>query len=125
MLKPKQLVPWPKQLALVRDSSMRPHVSPSSPPPPPPHPRISLCVGTAPIPVDRAAGRSKTPAERSVPTRRATAAWTMRRARPSRVHAKSTEATVGGESGAREGGNGGGEGGGGGGRSSGISAAAP
>jgi hypothetical protein len=42
---------------------------------PPPHPPIFFCAGTAPRFVGRAAGRNETQAARSVPTRRATAAW--------------------------------------------------
>jgi hypothetical protein len=59
------------------------------------HLPITLCEGTAPIPAGGAAGRDEAPAARSVPTRRTTAAWATRRARPSRVHAKSTGAAVG------------------------------
>jgi hypothetical protein len=62
---------------------------------PPPRPPISFCAGTAPKPVGGAAGRDETPAANSVPTSRATAALTKRRARPSHVHTKSTGATVG------------------------------
>jgi hypothetical protein len=41
-------------LALMRDSSTRPHVTPP-PPPPPPHSPISFCAGTAPKPAREAA----------------------------------------------------------------------
>jgi hypothetical protein len=82
-----------------------------------PHPPITFCARTAPKPLGGAAGRNETPAAHSVPTRRAPAAWTKRRARQSRVHAISTGATVGAKA-AR------GKGGGGGGWLSGLSAAA-
>ena len=63
------------------------------------------------------------PAARSVPTRRATAAWKKLRERPSRMHTKSAVATVGAKA-VREGVEGGGECGGGGGWLSGLSATA-
>jgi len=61
----------------------------------PPRPPTNFCAGTAPKPIDGAAGRDETPAAHSVPTKRATTTWTKRRARPSRVHTKSTGATSG------------------------------
>jgi hypothetical protein len=61
---------------------------------PPPRPPITSCARTEPKPFGGAAGRDETPAAHSAPTRRATAAWAKRRARPSRVHTKSAGAAV-------------------------------
>jgi hypothetical protein len=61
---------------------------------PPPYPTIFLCQGAALKSLGGAAGRIETPAAHSVPMRRATATWRKRRARPSRVHTKSTGATL-------------------------------
>jgi hypothetical protein len=61
---------------------MQPHVFPSSASSPHLNPFITFCAGTAPKPSGGAAESDETPAAHSVPTRRATATWTKRRARP-------------------------------------------
>jgi hypothetical protein len=57
---------------------------------PPPYPPITFCAETAPKSVDGVAGRDETPA-----AHRAATTWTKQLARPSRLHTKSTGATVG------------------------------
>jgi hypothetical protein len=80
--RPTPLAPRLIPLVLMRDFVTLPHVSPSSASPHLAH-LILFVQELRPNLVDGAVGREKTPAAHSVPTTRATATWTKRRARPS------------------------------------------